>query len=268
MNILAIETATGLVGAALRDGDGRTFDRAEVGARRHAEALAPAIAAVCDDAGVGLHDVDLVAVDAGPGLFTGLRVGVATAKALGQALGIGVLPVRSLDVLAAAARRRLGQEGQVGGSAPVLSVVDARRGELFVAGYRWGGDAAGDPATLSTGPPELCAPERLAEIAKALGAGSGGVSGGRVVVVGDGAARLRDVLAAVPGVDDALIDGPDPLLFPPPTELAGLAAVRVDRGAVPAAPGDVVPEYLRDADARINWEQRLPPAPAPPMTPA
>ena len=86
MKVLALETATDLVGAALSR-DGSVVERSHLGGR----ALA----------GCTLAEVDAVAVDIGPGLFTGLRVGVATAKALGQSLGRGVLPVSSLDVLAA-----------------------------------------------------------------------------------------------------------------------------------------------------------------------
>ena len=83
--------------------------------------------------GCTIAEVDRIAVDIGPGLFTGLRVGVATAKALAQALGIGVLGVSSLDVLAAAAAEPFGP----GAGARVVSVVDARRGEVFAASYRF-----------------------------------------------------------------------------------------------------------------------------------
>ena len=85
--------------------DGSVAERSHLGGRAHAELLAPAIEEVCALSGCALGDLDALAVDVGPGLFTGLRVGVATAKALGQALGLGVLGVSSLDVLAAGAVR-------------------------------------------------------------------------------------------------------------------------------------------------------------------
>src|SRR5580704_548214 len=87
--ILAIETATELVGVCL----GETRPEAEIwvrGHRRHAESLAPAIRFVLDRTGIDLEALEAVAVDVGPGLFTGIRVGVASAKAFAAALGIGV----------------------------------------------------------------------------------------------------------------------------------------------------------------------------------
>ncbi len=68
--------------------------------RRHAEILTPAIAFVCEQAGIDLQEVGVVAVDVGPGLFTGLRVGIATAKALAQALRVPMIGLSSLDLLA------------------------------------------------------------------------------------------------------------------------------------------------------------------------
>jgi tRNA threonylcarbamoyladenosine biosynthesis protein TsaB len=102
MTLLAIESATDTVGVALFRDDGGSAERVHEGGRTHAELLAPAIEEVCAVSGCTVGDIDAIAVDVGPGLFTGLRVGVATAKALGQSLGIGVLGVSSLDILAAA----------------------------------------------------------------------------------------------------------------------------------------------------------------------
>jgi tRNA threonylcarbamoyladenosine biosynthesis protein TsaB len=257
VNLLAIESATDAVGVALaRDGAGTAVVVHERG-RAHAELLVPSIEEVCRDAALGVDDLDVVAVDCGPGLFTGLRVGVATAKALGQALSIGVVPLSSLDVLAAGAFERLAGE-QV---STVVSVVDARRGEVFVALYHLdtpvpdapvGAGSAGprlDPASVREDVAIPVAPDALAEWAGAL------ATEGRVVAVGDGAVRYRDLLVARPGVDLELAGE---LRIPPPAALARLAADRLANGEQPQAPDAVRPDYRREADARINWEERSP----------
>ena len=280
MIILGLETATELAGAALGIDGGPPASRSRSGGRAHAETLVPAVGELLAGAGLTVGDLDVVAVDTGPGLFTGLRVGVATAKALGQGLGIGVLGLRSLDVLAAAAARLV-----AGHPCVLVPVVDARRGEVFASFHTYdGGDATGyDPAGHVLSPPALLRPEALArairEIAEptgnapdapvsdardTLGTSDGGGARRTVVVVGDGADRYRDVLSAPgrPGRIDLDLAGG--LRAPPPEVLVELARLRMERGAVPVDPREIVPEYLREADAAINWEQRLPPQPGPP----
>jgi tRNA threonylcarbamoyladenosine biosynthesis protein TsaB len=260
VTLLAIESATDMVGVALVHDDGGSAERIHVGGRAHAELLAPAIEEVCAVSGCTVADVDTIAVDVGPGLFTGLRVGVATAKALAQALGIGVVAVTSLDVLASAAAGRASRPH------PVVSVVDARRGEVFAASYRFeqpeesidtGAPVGGpvDPASVRHDRLEPISPEVLSAWLAELGAGAG-----RVTVVGDGAVRYRQLLSGHPWID---LDLAEELAYPPPLALAALARLRLDRGS-PTVPADVlVPEYRRPADARINWEQRTPRVPAP-----
>ncbi len=253
--LLAIESATDTVGAAIvRDDDGEA-ERTHVGGRAHAEHLAPAIEEVCALSGCQVHDIDQIAVDIGPGLFTGLRVGVATAKALAHALGTGVLGVGSLDILAAAVSDR--GDGEPAG--PVVAVVDARRGEVFAAAYQFGRPPDGpavagrgpvDPAMVRQDHPEPMTPPALeawlVELAE---------DGARVTVVGDGAVRYRDRLSAHGWLDLGLADE---LSAPPPLAQAHLAHRRLVGGTIPQAPADVVPDYRRAADARINWEQRVP----------
>jgi tRNA threonylcarbamoyladenosine biosynthesis protein TsaB len=215
--------------------------------------------------------VDRVAVDVGPGLFTGLRVGVATAKALAQALPAELLGVSSLDILAAAALEQLrsapeedpvpataGSDTEPPASVPVAAVVDARRGEVFAAVYRFdqapglrlGEDPDLDPAIVRFDQPVPVAPAELEAWLLELAEETG-----QVVVVGDGAVRYRPLLAVHPALDLRLADQ---LAAPPPLTLARLARMRWGRGAVPEAAVDLVPDYRRPADARINWEQRAP----------
>ncbi len=255
VNILAIESATDLAAVALQTADGSVTEVLGGEGRRHAEAIVPAIEEVCHRAGLSVRDVGLMAVDIGPGLFTGLRVGVATAKALAQALGIGVVGVRSLDVLAATALAQ--------GAGEVLAVVDARRGEVFAARYQRGpadpgapSDAPSDPAPCVTAPPRRWAPAGLVDALMAEAPRPGG-SGRPLVLVGDGAVRYRSLLGAVPDVELPGVDEPS---TPAPSVLAAIARARIAAGVLPADAAAVLPEYLRDADAAINWEQRRSPA--------
>jgi tRNA threonylcarbamoyladenosine biosynthesis protein TsaB len=137
--LLAFDTATPAVTVALHDGERVVASWAKVDARRHGELLAPGITAVLDEASVPRLDVTAVAVGVGPGPFTGLRVGVVTARTLAMALDIPAYGVCSLDVLAAQAV----DEGVVG--RPFLVATDARRKEVYWAAYDQNGVRLGDP---------------------------------------------------------------------------------------------------------------------------
>jgi tRNA threonylcarbamoyladenosine biosynthesis protein TsaB len=249
--LLAIESATDLVGVALVRDHGGEVELVHAGGRAHAELLAPAIEEACALAGCTIDEVDTIAVDVGPGLFTGLRVGVATAKALAQALPAELLGVSSLDILAAAALEQLrpvavavadpvtaGSEAPL--TAPVAAVVDARRGEVFAAVYRFDrapgpeGDPDIDPATVRIDRPVPIAPPDLEAWLLELGEETG-----QVVVVGDGAVRYRQLLAVHAPLDLRLADE---LAAPPPLTLARLARSRLGRGEAPVAAVDQVPD--------------------------
>ena len=150
MLLLAFDTATPAVTAALYDGHRVLAETATVDARRHGELLAPSIAKVIADAGAKPTDLTGIAVGVGPGPFTGLRVGVVTARVFGRTLGVPVHGVCTLDVLARAARpAAAGQE--------FLAVTDARRKELYwarysAAGERLDGPSVNRPADIPPGP--------------------------------------------------------------------------------------------------------------------
>ena len=257
MRLLAIETATDLVGAAVVSDDGAVVERSHLGGRAHAELLAPAIEEVCSLAGCTLGDLDGLAVDIGPGLFTGLRVGVATAKALGQALGLGVVGVTSLDVLAAGAREVAGHDR----ADRVVAVVDARRGEVFAAAYDFTRGPSGadpDPAVVRQDRSEALTPADLARWLDGL------APAGPLLVVGDGAVRYLEILAPRTGLDLGLSET---VAAPSPGVLARLAARRLAAGSHPVPAGEVVPDYRRHADAKINWEERAPQRTAVPPAP-
>ncbi|MDT5016522.1 MAG: tRNA threonylcarbamoyladenosine biosynthesis protein TsaB [Mycobacterium sp.] len=143
--ILAIDTATPAVTAGVIRRDGDTLEvlaeRVTVDARAHAEQLTPNVVAALAEAGVGVEDLDAVVVGCGPGPFTGLRVGMATAAAYGHALGLPVRGVCSLDAIGGGTRGEL------------LVVTDARRREVYWARYRDGvrveGPAVNSPSDVA-----------------------------------------------------------------------------------------------------------------------
>jgi tRNA threonylcarbamoyladenosine biosynthesis protein TsaB len=229
MFILGIETATEVAGCAIGGHEGVISSVHSATPRRHAENLTPAIEFACQQAGMTLSDIRLVAVDVGPGLFTGLRVGLATAKAIAFALRVPMVGVSSLDLLAFPVRfsPRL-----------ITATIDARRGEVYYAFYRQvpgGVQRISDPAV---GSPEDLASELLA-------------SGEDALLIGGGAHRYGEVfegLARVEMVDQA--NG-----TPSAASLVQLAHAKALREEF-EQPDAIEPIYLRRPDAEINWTTR------------
>ncbi|QIZ34758.1 tRNA (adenosine(37)-N6)-threonylcarbamoyltransferase complex dimerization subunit type 1 TsaB [Saccharopolyspora sp. ASAGF58] len=164
MLVIALDTSTPAVTAglvALDDGSPRVLtERVTVNTRAHGELLMPQLVDVMTEAGRELADADAIVVGAGPGPFTGLRVGMATAAALGQACGRPVHPVCSLDAIAA----------QAAAEGPLLVATDARRKEVYWAAYdaartRIDGPHVQRPTAVPTGDFGVAA----GEMAEALG---------------------------------------------------------------------------------------------------
>jgi tRNA threonylcarbamoyladenosine biosynthesis protein TsaB len=217
--VLGLDTATTATVAGVLDRSGTVTevrDDPEPGARPgHANRLLDAAEAAIERAGLGWAEVDRIAVGVGPGSFTGLRIGIATARALAQARGLPLVGVSSLESLALGA----------GDAEPlVLAVLDARRGEAFAAAWR-GGALAMSAAALS--------PEALVERVAALG--------GTPLAVGDGAVRFRGPLEAAGALVPPDEDGAHRLRAEHVCRL-GAAGNPIDRDAL-------LPDYLREPDA-------------------
>jgi tRNA threonylcarbamoyl adenosine modification protein YeaZ len=140
---LAFDTSTPAVTVAVLRGEDVVGESQQIDARRHGELLAPGIGAAMREASLALRDLDVVAVGNGPGPFTGLRVGLVTARTLSHALGVPAYGVCSLDALAAAS-----------GPPPLVVATDARRREVYWARYdaegaRVAGPAVDTPAALA-----------------------------------------------------------------------------------------------------------------------
>jgi tRNA threonylcarbamoyladenosine biosynthesis protein TsaB len=229
MLLLGLETSTARSSVALVDHD-QVVASASLGLpRRHGEFLAPAIGFCLEQAGKGAADVTGVAVGLGPGLFTGLRVGIATAQAFAAARRLPVVGLSGLDVLAFRVRstRRL-----------ICAAIDARRNELFWALYRSSPGGVQRLGDLQVGSVE----KLVAELEAA---------GEEVLIVGDGVLRWRDELARLDGAELA---GPEHA-WPDAADLAELALPRFVREET-QRPTELQPIYLRQADAKIGWETR------------
>jgi len=229
MLLLGIETATRRVGVVLASDDGlrarvELGGYADPGPPRHAEQLAPAIQYCCDEIGSSLDHVSAIAVGVGPGLFTGLRVGVTTAKVLAQALRVPMIPVPSLDLLAYPLRHS---------RALLVSAIDARRSEIYYALYR-----AVPGGVQRASEYEIASPQDLAAELEALGE--------EALLCGDGALRYAKVFR---DVEHAELAGPAHAA-PSLAALAELAIGRYEREEFCAA-DEVLPLYLRQSDAEI-----------------
>jgi tRNA threonylcarbamoyladenosine biosynthesis protein TsaB len=222
--VLALDTSAA-ASAAVVDDDGRTLATRSSGeTRRHAEALTPLLDAVLAEAGVPRTALTAVVVGTGPAPFTGLRVGLVTARTLGLALGIPVHGVSSLDALALAA---LGGAEPAGGE--VLVVTDARRKEVYWARYRAVVGLGTDPGVELVAGPGVDAP---AVVAEQGGAGQGGAD---LRVVGAGTELYPELLPGTTAVVD-------------PADLARVALARLAVGG-PGLELSTEPLYLRRPDA-------------------
>ena len=222
MILAAVDTATpSTVAGVLLDG-GRVVEARDdppAGSRgQHASRLLALLEEALAEAGVGWGELDRLAVGVGPGGFTGLRIGIATARALAHARGIEVRPVSSLRALAE----------PLDHARPRLALIDARRGELFAALYGPDGELWA---------PFVAPPEALAErVAKAFPAAE------KPFAAGDGAIKFRQVLE-VAGVEVPEDE----------SELHVVRALSICRLASqgPAVPPEaVLPDYLREPDAQ------------------
>ncbi len=229
MLILGISTSTKQVGAAIGGHEGVLASSHSARGKRHAENLAPAIDFVRRQARVELTDIAAVAVDIGPGLFTGLRVGIAAAKAFAHALRVPMIGIPSLDLLAWPVRHT---------SREIVAVVDARRNEVFYARYR---PTPGGVQRL--GEPIVASPDDLRADLQATDS--------EYLVVGDGGLRYADDLEDLIRVEVA----EQFLAYPNAASLVQLAHAKAIREDF-VQPWQLEPLYLRPPDAEINWSTR------------
>jgi tRNA threonylcarbamoyladenosine biosynthesis protein TsaB len=225
MRILAIETVGTAGTVAALDDDRLMCQRPLATGQRSAQSLAPGIDQLLHQAGWKPTDVQLVAVSTGPGSFTGLRIGVTTAKTFAYAVGCEVIGVHSLAAIALRVPRDVLQ---------VQTVLDAQRGELFVADFELARDTwwkGGETTRIVDRDQWL----------HALAAGT--------VVSGPGLLTLRDRLPD--GVESV-----DPALWAPTAEAVGRLAWRMHQSGVRDSVFGLLPHYYRRTAAEEQWERK------------
>jgi len=219
VNVLGLDTSMAVSAACVLRADGAAFEvvpspEALMGPPAHARELMPAVADCLDRAGLAFPELDAVAVGVGPGAFTGLRIGISTARALALANSTELRPVSSLAALAAGADEN-----------HLLALIDAKRGEVFASLVENGREVW--PA-MATAPEALAARVRAAAL--------------NPLAVGDGAVRFREVLEDA-GVRVAPARSGNHVV-------RGLSICRLAADVAPAPPGAVLPDYLRLPDAK------------------
>lgn len=236
MRILALETATRRGSWALVE-DGVVVAAGEGGEERsHAEQLPRALIELMTSRGLALADVDAYAVATGPGSFTGLRIGIATAQGFAMATGKPVIPVPTLDAIAEGAAAEPGAEGL-----EYIAVwLDGQRREIFAALYalrRREEEGSGPAVPALLMPPQSAAPTFIAaEIADLIGDAHAGFAG-------DGAHRYKAVIDTL-GLREARLLSVKPIA----PELGRLAERRRDSAVPPHA---VAAVYVRRPDAEV-----------------
>ncbi len=241
MIVLAIDTATELVSVAVADGREVLATSESRSARRHAEDLTPMVQFVVQRAALTLADIEAVAVNVGPGLFTGMRVGIAAAQAFAQVLGVRLVGVDGLSALVSAVPAASLADCEI-----VVPTIDARRNEVAWSMHR----VRDDGATSIVQPPRVGTLDDLVLAVRERAQHCG--------FVGEFARRRSDEIREAVGPQAWNVTFSDESLdFPRARHVAQLAvdALLHDDGD-DSAVATVAPMYLRDADADINWATR------------
>ncbi len=229
MLILGIESSTTQVGCAIGGHEGVLASAHSSRGKRHAENLTPQIDFVSKQARIDLDEISVVAVDIGPGLYTGLRVGVAAAISIAFGLNVPMIGVSSLDLVAYPARhcQKL-----------IVAAIDARRGEIFHSSYR---QVPGGIQRVTE--PAVSSPEDLSAELQAQGV--------EALMVGDGAIRYHQHFNSLRGVEPA-----EPgLAYPSASSLVQLAHAKALREDFVNS-SELKPLYLRKPDALELEQQR------------
>jgi tRNA threonylcarbamoyladenosine biosynthesis protein TsaB len=217
MRLLAIETSSPAGGVALLDGDRLVAEYVLDVQVTHSERVMTAVDRLLADARWRIVDLERLAVSIGPGSFTGLRIGLSTAKGLALALGLSIAPVPTLDAMAASLPFA---------SLPVCPVLDARKDELYCSLYRWDGRAMRrEWEHLAIAPAVLDA--RLSE---------------PTVLLGDGARHVRSPFAR---------PAPPARRLASPACVAQIGHAMFEAGAA-IGPAELVPLYLRPSEAELR----------------
>jgi tRNA threonylcarbamoyladenosine biosynthesis protein TsaB len=237
MIVCAVDTSTMTASVAIVRGEPggeppAVLAREDGGVETHSDVLVPLIDRVLRAAGIAVADVEAFAVGAGPGSFTGLRIGMSTAKGLAYAVGAPLWAVSSLAALAQDAA------GPAAAGALIVPTLDARRGEVFAGFYRVGDDGI----VASIADERVLEPDALADAVRAVAGDE------PCLLCGDGTEIYRDALASIGTIV------PDARPTPSASAIArlALATPQTDVLAVGA------PAYIRKSEAEIRFPRGNP----------
>ncbi|HWP96795.1 MAG TPA: tRNA (adenosine(37)-N6)-threonylcarbamoyltransferase complex dimerization subunit type 1 TsaB [Syntrophomonadaceae bacterium] len=232
MLLLAIDSATPVAGVALLEDRRLLKEEFSNYKKTHAETLMPMVDRVMRECQCQVSDLDGIAISAGPGSFTGLRIGLATAKGLCLGSGKPLVAVSTLEMLAA----------NIGGiETLVCPILDARRNEVYAAIYMV---TAGKPRSIH--PPEAMDLETLVERIKDVNTGW---EKAHCILVGDALTRYEDYLRGALG--EAFLQAPPHLVLPRASALATLAMDKLQEGQT-EDPFTLRPLYLRLSEAEVR----------------
>lgn len=228
--VLGIETATPVAGVAVVDGNNIMSERMINNQRTHSVNLLPMIKAVIEEAGISPGQLDAIAVSSGPGSFTGLRIGMSTAKTLAQVWGLPVVGISTLDSLAYSLK---------GLKNLLCPIMNARKNEVYTALFN--DTEAGFEKIYG---PAAVTPEELAGVIRNLGRG--------VTFLGDGVPVYREILTTLlNNVEFA----PAAVSFPRGAGVAELGVMEISRGGG-TDPLKLLPRYIRLSEAESKWLQK------------
>jgi tRNA threonylcarbamoyladenosine biosynthesis protein TsaB len=236
--VLGIDTATPATVVGLKLADGRTLQgRDDPDARQrpgHATRLLPLADDLLDEAHIDWSELERIAVGVGPGTFTGLRIGIATARGLAQSLGVELVGVSSLRALAYGALAHGALAHGAGDQTQrVLAAIDARRGEVFVAAYEGGQELVA---------PRAVSPDRVAELLESAAIDT---QAEPWLALGDGAILYREAF------ERAVVHVAEDRCEHHRIQAQAICALGEQASAI-AEP--VLPDYRRRPDAEIALE--------------
>ncbi len=235
MIVLAIDTSTDAVSVAINNSKQLLASAHVTSDRRHAELLTPMIKSVSQQADIAMFEIDVVAVDIGPGLFTGMRVGIASAKTIAQVLDIPIIGISSLDILA---------RSVVATQRVVLATIDARRGELYWAMYR-----------NDLGPSIEVKPPVVGKVSDCV---ADLVDRGQsALIVGNGAQRHQNAMSESLEATGLSIEWASEQLAQPSANVLAIIAAELALHEQWQTCVEVQALYLRAPDAEINWQTRV-----------
>ena len=226
MKVLALETATIAGSVAVLDDVEGLIGEVRVDVKiAHAERLMPSIEWLLNSSNISINDIDVFAVSIGPGSFTGLRIGVSTAKGFAFATGRPIVAVPTIDAFA----RTLPFCSHL-----ICPILDARKNEVYAGLYKWE-----DNRCVKIMPETAISPEELVQKIT-----------GPVVFTGDGVKKYRELISAA--LTSNAIFAPPSKMTPSAAAVAEIAVEKFNEG-ITADPAGLVPFYIRKSEAEIKW---------------